>query len=76
MFSANRIVFLNGQSEYTLPRVHGLVFDPAEGILKKLPLNFKQELEDLRQIYELYQVPDWADKTRHSSLDHWEDFKS
>ncbi|GBG25988.1 Carbonic anhydrase [Hondaea fermentalgiana] len=50
---------------FALPRIHGLVFDPANGILKKLPLDFKKEVEIYRELYDLYRLPDWI--TRRES---------
>jgi carbonic anhydrase len=38
------------------PRVHGMVFNPSEGILKKLPVNFDQRLGSLDHIYGLYET--------------------
>eukprot|EP00511_Aplanochytrium_stocchinoi_P013635 CAMPEP_0204894768 /NCGR_PEP_ID=MMETSP1349-20130617/33611_1 /ASSEMBLY_ACC=CAM_ASM_000710 /TAXON_ID=215587 /ORGANISM="Aplanochytrium stocchinoi, Strain GSBS06" /LENGTH=335 /DNA_ID=CAMNT_0052061985 /DNA_START=205 /DNA_END=1212 /DNA_ORIENTATION=- len=50
--------YVQDQEHFALPRVHGLVFDPAVGILKKLPLNFKREIEEYREIYDLYKFPE------------------
>jgi len=36
------------------PRIHGLVFDPSEGILRKLPVNFAARVGSLEHIYRLY----------------------
>mmetsp|Transcript_33101 Transcript_33101/g.72925 ORF Transcript_33101/g.72925 Transcript_33101/m.72925 type:complete len:292 (+) Transcript_33101:123-998(+) len=36
------------------PRIHGLVFNPAEGLLKKLPVNFHKRVGSLDHIYGLY----------------------
>jgi len=46
------------ENKFALPRIHGLVFDPANGLLEKLPLDFKKEAADLMEIYDLYQIPD------------------
>lgn len=43
---------------FTTPRIHGMVFDPKIGILKKLPINFKRQLENFSHIYDLYDIPD------------------
>uniref|UniRef100_A0A7S3PLP3 Carbonic anhydrase n=1 Tax=Aplanochytrium stocchinoi TaxID=215587 RepID=A0A7S3PLP3_9STRA len=68
--------YVQDHEEFALPRVHGLVFDPAVGILKKLPLNFKREIEEYREIYDLYQVPEWARKpsspSENSQAEFWE----
>ncbi|KAJ3233391.1 hypothetical protein HDU78_006492 [Chytriomyces hyalinus] len=39
---------------FAVPRVHALVFDPAAGELKKLPVSWKNELKDFGSIYDLY----------------------
>ena len=38
-------------------RIHGLVFDPKEGLLHKLPIDFKAEIARYRDIYDLYPAP-------------------
>lgn len=43
---------------YLTPRVHGLVFDPADGILHKLNLNWKKDLDKLRKTYDLREKVD------------------
>lgn len=40
--------------EQMFPRIHGMVFNPAEGILRKLPVNFAQRVGSLDHIYGLY----------------------
>jgi carbonic anhydrase len=37
------------------PRIHGMVFNPAEGILRVLPVNFQQRVGSLDHIYGLYE---------------------
>lgn len=46
-----------GDKEFTTPRIHGLVFDPKVGRLRKLPINFKRQLENYAHIYDLYDAP-------------------
>lgn len=36
------------------PRIHGLVFDPSEGLLKKLKVDFQGRIGSLESIYGLY----------------------
>lgn len=36
------------------PRIHGLVFDPSDGILRKLKIEFKKRVGSLDHIYGLY----------------------
>mmetsp|Transcript_18571 Transcript_18571/g.40168 ORF Transcript_18571/g.40168 Transcript_18571/m.40168 type:complete len:328 (+) Transcript_18571:46-1029(+) len=76
--------YVKGEYTYSLPRVHGLVFDPANGILKKLPLDFKKEVEVYRELYDLYTIPDWisdkgADNTfseKEEGAEFWDGKKS
>ena len=43
---------------FAYPRIHGLVFDPADGILHRLPMNFKEQIADLSPIYDLFEAND------------------
>jgi len=40
--------------EEVYPRIHGLVFNPKDGYLKKLPVNFTKRVGTLDHIYGLY----------------------
>jgi len=40
--------------EEVYPRLHGLVFNPKDGLLKKLPVNFAKRVGPLDHIYGLY----------------------
>jgi len=40
--------------EEVYPRIHGLVFNPKDGLLKKLPVNFTRRVGSLDHIYGLY----------------------
>lgn len=55
--------FSNPDYSHALPRVHGLVFDANNGVLKKLPLDFKDEMDKYRELYELYQLPEWVQRS-------------
>ncbi len=44
----------NPDSKYAYPMIHGMVFDPKDGILKKLPINFKSIVRNYQHIYNLY----------------------
>lgn len=46
--------FQNKQDAFTKPRIHGLVYSPGEGILHKLPIDFKSLTEPLNGLYDLY----------------------
>jgi carbonic anhydrase len=41
------------RTEDIYPRIHGLVFNPAEGILKKLPVSFVKHIHPMDHIYGL-----------------------
>eukprot|EP00039_Didymoeca_costata_P021979 m.3333 g.3333 ORF g.3333 m.3333 type:complete len:304 (+) comp2750_c0_seq1:165-1076(+) len=47
-----------GLGKFAYPRIHGLVFDPSVGLMKKLKINFKDEIKDMKHIYDLYDVKD------------------
>jgi len=65
---------------YVYPRVHGLVFDPATGKLKKLKLNLKEKFSHLKQIYKLKQVDedtllvgkDWVEEWAARQNSKWD----
>lgn len=42
--------------EYAYPRIHALVFDPNDGILKKLPIDFRRTVAQHSHIYDLYSL--------------------
>ena len=46
----------DGSKEYlfTEPRVHAFVYEPTTGKMQKLDVDFKDYLQDLRSVYELY----------------------
>lgn len=43
---------------FAYPRIHGFVFDPAEGILRKQQIDFRRHIRNLRDIYDLYESID------------------
>lgn len=45
----------NEVKDGVFPRIHGLVFNPAEGVLRVLPVNFAQRVGSLDHIYGLYE---------------------
>jgi len=47
----------------TTPRIHGLVFDPATGILNKVPIDYRRDLEQLRSTYDLFGIEDEVDNS-------------
>jgi len=42
-------------SEFTTPRIHACVFDPKTGRLRRLDVDFRSYINDLHDIYDLYQ---------------------
>jgi len=49
-------------SKHTLPRVHAVVYDPLEGELKPLSVDYKKLLKEQETVYQLYQLPEHARK--------------
>jgi len=43
-----------GNDEEVYPRIHGMVFNPKDGILKKLPVDYNKRVGPLDHIYGLY----------------------
>ena len=43
----------------TVPRIHGLVFDPATGILSKIPIDYRRDIQELRSTYDLFDVDEF-----------------
>lgn len=41
------------------PRIHGLVFDPATGILSKIPIDFRREINELKDTYDLFDANEY-----------------
>ena len=39
---------------FAYPRIHGLVFDPADGIIHKLPLDYRKTLHENAHVYDLF----------------------
>eukprot|EP00981_Chlorochromonas_danica_P011304 scaffold3867_cov150-Ochromonas_danica.AAC.6 len=45
------------------PRIHGMVFNPTDGLLKKLPVDFERSIGSLDHIYGLYEDSfNWNEK--------------
>jgi hypothetical protein len=42
----------------TQPRIHAVVFDPATGKLVPLKVDFRQYIDELHDIYDLYAIED------------------
>jgi len=39
---------------FTFPRVHGVVFDPATGVLSKVPIDYRRTVDEIRDMYDLF----------------------
>jgi len=50
------------------PRRRSQVFDPADGILKKLPVDFKEVISELKHIYDLYDTTQAEKKAKANSF--------
>merc|ERR1719401_522220 len=42
--------------ECAFPRIHGMVFEPSDGILRKLPIDFKHYLHKYKDVYQMYEA--------------------
>ncbi|CAB9519617.1 anhydrase 2 [Seminavis robusta] len=51
--------FLDPECNFPAPRIHALVYDPMTGYLQNLNVDFSEYLGDLKDIYELYNPPDY-----------------
>lgn len=51
-----RIETFKKECSLTTPRIHACVYDPATGYMKSLEVNFKEYIDELHGIYDLYQV--------------------
>lgn len=45
---------LDPTCNYPAPRIHACVFDPKNGVLKQLDVNLEDYLDDIRDVYEMY----------------------
>ena len=50
-----RRVETKNEPPYPVPQIHGVVFDPKDGILKRVPVDFEKMSDDIDGIYELYE---------------------
>jgi carbonic anhydrase len=44
---------------FSYPRVHGLVFDPATGIVNKVPNDYRRTVKELTDLYDLFDEKDF-----------------
>tara|TARA_R110002050_G_scaffold145821_1_gene271291 strand:- start:191 stop:1081 length:891 start_codon:yes stop_codon:yes gene_type:complete len=47
----------DGKYDFCTPRIHGFVYEPGNGLLNKLDINWKSEVEAYRHVYDLYEAP-------------------
>ena len=52
---------------FSYPKIHGVTFDPASGLLKRLPLDFKKTIRDFQHVYDLYEEPEKKEKQHTKS---------
>mmetsp|Transcript_32306 Transcript_32306/g.48741 ORF Transcript_32306/g.48741 Transcript_32306/m.48741 type:complete len:307 (-) Transcript_32306:562-1482(-) len=45
--------------ECAYPRIHGMVFEPSDGILRRLPIDFRQYLRRYKRVYQMYDDSDF-----------------
>lgn len=45
--------------ECAFPRIHGMVFEPSDGILRKLPIDFRHYLKKYKAVYQMYESRDF-----------------
>jgi carbonic anhydrase len=60
----------------TTPRIHGLVFDPATGILSKIPIDFRRKISELKDTYDLFDAAEYEASyllKRETSAEHVEE---
>jgi carbonic anhydrase len=71
---------------FAAPRIHACVFDPKDGRLKNLDINWQEYLEDIRDVYEMYTgvdelgavadmpAPDASEEVKQSKMDALKSF--
>ena len=66
---AKRLKTYNDENiPFTYPQIHGVTFDPANGLLKRLPIDFKNTIKNFQHIYDLYEEPKKKPFTKSSKL--------
>ena len=48
--------FRRSGKRFSEPRIHAFVYEPTTGEARKLPVDFKSYLKELRSIYDLYKI--------------------
>lgn len=57
---ARKQTHADAELKIAYPRVHGLVFDPATGILCKVPIDYKRTARELTDMYDLFAADDYV----------------
>lgn len=53
--------------KFSEPRIHGMVYEPGTGKIKKLDVDFREYIHELRSIYDLYSVERGGDSSNKQS---------
>mmetsp|Transcript_10993 Transcript_10993/g.24222 ORF Transcript_10993/g.24222 Transcript_10993/m.24222 type:complete len:301 (-) Transcript_10993:26-928(-) len=56
--------FQDSESPFTTPRIHACVFDPKDGRLRRLNVDFREYINELHDIYDLYE-PDRVENSEN-----------
>ena len=56
----NNSIVQAAQAKAGRPRVHGFVYDVADGHLRPLKIDFRSQVDKYRQLYEVYDFDDAA----------------
>jgi len=40
--------------EGAFPRIHGMIFDPSDGVLRRLPIDWKAKIAEYSQVYQIH----------------------
>jgi hypothetical protein len=43
-------------ADFAEPRIHAFVYQPSTGELQRLPVDFKDYMKDLGEVYDLYHL--------------------
>lgn len=50
--------YANSDMPFSNPRIHPCIYDPKDGLLKELKVDFKKKLKELGHVYDLYNLDD------------------
>jgi len=63
-----RLETFKKECRLTTPRIHACVYDPATGYMKRLEVDFKEYIDELHDIYDLYQIDSDTDADSISNI--------